>query len=332
MARPFLLYLIQSAVSRNTAIEMPGDRLLVCHWLRETILVWVRWLVVPLFPLLIPLFPTIFRPLVVLHAVALALGNAGMHRLLHPRPSLLRLRWLFRLATAMEWFAALGVLTLFVRDPASRAPAVLLMLHLLTCARYGQRGVIGATVAAALLSGVFVGAQAFLNVVEEGAAWDALKAWELLVALMALMMTGLVWARDEWHRREEVERGRAEYACRNAIAGERKWAEQALAVARAEWEREVTAQRQRERTEYLQWQSGLSNEEWNVLQLLPYAEMTYKQIGARLNMSEGTVKAHVSHIGDKLELADARGRWAVVVEARKRGWLSPVPEPPVPDE
>lgn len=332
MVRSSRLRLSQSTASWDAPTEIGGNRRLARHWLRERVLVWVRWACVPLFPLLIPLFPPIFWPFAILHAAFLALGNAGTHWLLHTSPSPAQLRWLFRLATATEWFAGFGVLVLFVRDPASRALVILLMLHLLASVRYGWRGVIGATVAAALLSGAFIGAQVSLNVVERDAAADAVKAWGLLVVLMALFMAGLVRARDEWHRREEMERKRAECACREAIAREQEEGEQTLVEARAAWERNEAARRERERAEYVQWQSGLSNEEWNVLQHLPHAGTTYKQIGAYLNMSEGTVKAHVSHIGDKLELTESRGRWAVVTEARERGWLPPLRESPHPSE
>lgn len=66
-------------------------------------------------------------------------------------------------------------------------------------------------------------------------------------------------------------------------------------------------------------QSRISEREWEVLQLLA-DDLTYEEIGNKIYASEGTIKAHVSSIGDKLGL-EQRGRRSVVAEARNRGWL-----------
>jgi two-component system response regulator DegU len=64
-------------------------------------------------------------------------------------------------------------------------------------------------------------------------------------------------------------------------------------------------------------QTVLSDREWAVLQLLAEG-CSNRDIGARLFISEKTVKNHASSLFRKL---GARDRTQAVVEAVKRGWI-----------
>lgn len=72
----------------------------------------------------------------------------------------------------------------------------------------------------------------------------------------------------------------------------------------------------------LRWlERSLSAREWELLQLLANENLTYQQIAAKLYISPKTVKAHVQHIGRKLDVTERR---QIVVVARERGLLPPM--------
>lgn len=67
----------------------------------------------------------------------------------------------------------------------------------------------------------------------------------------------------------------------------------------------------------------LSRREQEVLPWLARWELDYQQIGEQLHIAPGTVKAHVRHMSEKLDVAG--GRREVVTAAYSQGLLSPIP-------
>lgn len=280
--------------SPSAPIDPGDDPQFARRWLQEIWLTRVRWCGVPLGLLLIPLFPTVSRPLTVVLVAALTLGNLWMGRLLRRQPDPTRLRAARRLATALDWTIGLGVIGLRGHDPRSDAQALLLVLILLTGTRHRLRGVIVATLLAVLVVGAQVATQALvLDVLHARAAIQTLIVWELLVGLMALVVGGMVRAGDAWF----------------------------------DWE---IARCERQGAELRRLRSGLSPQEWKVLSLLPREELTtYRQIGAILHMEAETVRWHVKQIAKKLGVPAQRK--VVVAAAQERGWpptTETTPPPP----
>ncbi len=259
----------------------------------EAALLRVRWATVPLCLLLVPLFPSVTAALVIGLAMVLGLGNAALAWLLRAEtsPPEHRLRLVGWLATGLEWGIALGVLLAFAGDPPSNAPALLPLLVLITTARFGLPGLLGSVLAAALAICGLEAAQVYaLEVVTASAARPVVIGWLLLIAATALVTHGLLQAASAYLQWEA-----------------------------AHWERWHAALRRLE--------SGLTEREWTLLQLLAKEEMTYEQIAARLHICPATVKTHVQHIGRKL---GATGRRHIVAAARERGLLAPT-QPPLTD-
>jgi DNA-binding CsgD family transcriptional regulator len=77
--------------------------------------------------------------------------------------------------------------------------------------------------------------------------------------------------------------------------------------------REEAARRDRQ---LHQQDSGLTNQEWEVMQLVVQGRKN-AQIAARLHIAETTVKTHIRHINEKLGTANRR---EIAALARERGW------------
>src|SRR5438045_4147615 len=134
--------------------------LLLAHrWRRERCLLCLLWVGAAASPALIPLFPGVSAAGATLLGLAVALGAMGEMRLLRQRPTWARLRAVSALATVLEWQCGLGVIALMAFDPGSEAPTLLLVLLVLTAARYGLRGLAGATLGAILAVAMLVLAQ-----------------------------------------------------------------------------------------------------------------------------------------------------------------------------
>jgi DNA-binding CsgD family transcriptional regulator len=203
------------------------------------------------------------RPLAVLLALGLGLGNAGLAHLLRRGPcsqQLQRVRWL---ATGLEWMVGLGIISLCSHDPNSQAPAVLLALVLTTGLRFGGHGLVAAAIGAGLVLGVAVGVQVLiLGVLDAAAATGALAIWGALILLFALVVASMVRAVADWHQWTEA-RGERDHA--------------ALPLS-------------------------LSARELELLPLLTRNELAYEQIARELAISTGTVKTHVQRMGKKLKV------------------------------
>lgn len=162
------------------------------------------------------------------------------------------------------------------------APALLLPVLVLTTVRFGIAGLLGAAGAACLVLTALLSIQVHaLRVLEWSDGAPLLAGTALLVVWTALPIAGSAHAAKLW-RRWELDR----------------------------WERDDANWRR--------LQDGLSEREWEVLQLIAVDELTYRDIGMRLHISPETVKTHAKNVGTKL---DARSRKGIVTEANKRGLL-----------
>jgi DNA-binding CsgD family transcriptional regulator len=113
------------------------------------------------------------------------------------------------------------------------------------------------------------------------AARSAWLGWTLLILAMACVGSGLAHAINQYDHWE----------------GER-WARYGNVVPR--------------------FQLGITEREWQVLQLIAHDDTTYRQIADQLHLSPETIKTHVRHLGEKL---DTSGRHKVVAAARQHGLL-----------
>lgn len=251
-------------------------------WIAEIALVWIRWCLLPPYVLLLLLVPASLRLLVVSDSLALGFGNAGVAWLLHQSHSQRRLRQVRWLATVTEWAAGLGIVVLFSRNATSNAPAVLFVLLLVHSVRHGLRGLFGATAGVAFSIAALIATHTWIyKTINTDMAKGLLEGWESLALLMAFVLGGLTWAREEWCRREAI-----------SHEGER------TALARLRY--------------------GFTEREWEVLGALA-DDLTYQQIGVKLNISDETVKTHVRHIGGKLGTSGRRG---ITKEACRQGLMA----------
>lgn len=205
MARSFPLPPIPPNTSQATPASAEHDSTIIRSRLQEIVLVEIRWCGVVLCLPLLLMYPTISRPLTVVLAVALGVGNAMVSWLLHQESSWARLRTARGLATALDWLTGLAVICLRREDPNNDTPALLLVLIVTSGVRYGVRGTLGAAAGAGLAIGTLIGTQVFgLNVLTAEAAWILLIRWELLVGIMTLIVGKLAWANQVWRRQEQV--------------------------------------------------------------------------------------------------------------------------------
>jgi len=256
---------------------------LVERWLQESWLARMRWRAVLVGLALVPLFSTISPLLPALLALGLAVGNVRVAWLLRQAPDPARLRAVRRFATALEWTVGLGIVTLHAGDATGASPVILLVLLVLTGARYDRGGVRRAAVAIGLIiAGLVLAQYLALGLLSRQTAIRLLVEWELLTGLMTLVVRGLMQADGEWFRWQEGRRDRQSADLR--------------------------------RLSY-----GLSPQEWKVLPLLAQQDLTYAQIGDLLHIGAETVKTHKHRIGAKLGATGSRA--AVVAAARARGLL-----------
>lgn len=256
-------------------------------WFLEQYLVGIRWWMVPLCVIALPLFKPALWPLWLFHLLVFGTGNAWLAHVLRRQPALNHLRTVRSVATGLEWFTTLGALVLTSPDAATAAPFAMVVLLPVVAFRYGMRALIiaGTTTGAVVL--LLVSAQIWLlHTLRLIAAWRVIEKWEAVTITMALIMSALLQARD----------------------------------ARWDWQQEQwQTERNAERSRFRRIESGLSKREWEILHLLADASLSYKQIGERLSCSESTVKTHVRHIGEKLGVS---GRKEIVARADERELLS----------
>lgn len=86
---------------------------LMPQWVFERALTWIRWGTIPITLLIIPLFPTVPVPSVLVLAVFVGLANGWMTTQLTGTPDPSRLRAVGWGATALDWAIAVGSIALF---------------------------------------------------------------------------------------------------------------------------------------------------------------------------------------------------------------------------
>lgn len=267
--------------------DLNGDLALIGCWLFERSLVRIRWAAIPLCLVLIPLFPSLSVPLVVALVLMIGAANAWMARLLDGDPCANRLRLVQGGATFVDWTIALGSMALFSGEVANRTPALLLLLVLTTTIRYGQVSLVISTLSAfAIVTGLLVAATITQSASNSSVVREVWLAWMLLIGVSTCIGSGLVQARsrfDDWQQE--------------------RWVRYSSILPRFEL--------------------GISKRESELLPLLANDELTYRQIADELDRSPETIKSHVRHLGDKLEV---RGRHKVVAAARQHGLLPPMDE------
>lgn len=277
--------------------DTPGADL-AWHWGRERWLDYAHALNPLLCLLLLPFVSGVSRPLTLLLAASLALGAVGQILLLRftPRPG--RLRAIRALATAIEWQAALGVIMLCAHDPDSEAPGLLLVLLILTAARYGLRGLAGATAGATLAVATLALTQvSTLEVLQPAEIPDVLRHWDWLIGGQAFTLA-LLLGPVELHRRDAP-----------------------LPIGTAPPAPPPTRPTMRVPT-------PLSPREAAIFTLLEEG-LTQKEIARQLHIAPSTVKTHVEHLALKLDAAGTSRR-AILRAARSPDPLRPPAPPPPP--
>lgn len=261
---------------------MEHDLSLHRGWFLEHSLVGIRWWMVPLGVVALPLFKPALWPLWVFHLLVLGVGNGWLTRLLRRSPEIDHLRVARSVATGLEWFTAIGALLLTSPDAATAAPIAMVVLLPVVAFRYGMRALIIAGTVTGVAVALLVSAQLrLLHILQIMTAWQVIEKWEATTIAMALIMYALLEARD---------------ACSH-------WQE-------LQW--------QGERRGFRRFESGLSRREWEVLLLLADESLTIERIAGRFHRSPSTIKTHIARIGDKL---GANGRREIVAVGRERGIL-----------
>lgn len=276
------------------------DRELIRRWWFEVTLMRLRWLMVPLLLLLIPLFPTISWPLLAFLALGFGFGNAGLYWFFQRHPCPKRLPAAPRFAIGLDWTGGLGGIALFSEEPTTGASTILLLLLVRTAVGFRLRGLFIALISAFLALGALVIVQVH-QVLELRAAHMTLLTRVLLLSSAALILAGWIQTDRGWRKWEGIQRNSA----------------RAAELAQLE--------------SYRRERYGLSKREWELLPLLAREDYTYEEIGAHFSISPYTVKTHAQRIGQKLGVS---GRWAIVSAARERGLLPVIGtvdtfEPPV---
>lgn len=285
-------------VASITAGDSDGDPLLTYRWLLERWVVRIRWCVVPLCFIRLPLFPTVSRPLTIVVALILLLGNVGLWHLLRQVPSSARLRMVRYLATILEWAVTLAAIGLFSHNPHSNTHALLILRIPTDGMRYGLRGVLGAALGAGSVLGILMGTQALvLRLLPVPMAWGTLLGWEVIIGMMALIVGSALSI------------GARLYHCTRSVPHDAPHPRQDLGQGLTE----------NERSALLRLHYKISPREAELLPWLAQPTLTYQQIGRELHISPETIKTHVRRLGVKL---DAKGRESIVTTARTRGLLT----------
>lgn len=169
------------------------------RWLLEAILVRARWCAVPICLLLIPLFPFIPWLLLVLVALGFGVGNAVVVWLLRGDISPTWFARTARLASVLDWLGVLGVIGAFSGELEAGSPSLLLLLLGLAGLRSGLRGLIIATVGAALTVVILVEVQVQVHgVLTADRALALLVSWGLLFGMAALLLGTLLRVGEKW--------------------------------------------------------------------------------------------------------------------------------------
>jgi DNA-binding CsgD family transcriptional regulator len=278
------------------------------YWIRESSLVWVRWAVVTALLVLFFLFPMSTRPQAGLIGMGLVAGNIAVCWLARWSASVRSARFARAFSTAMEWLSAVGIVATLGRDLAAVSSVLATALLLPTVVRYRILGLLLASGVGAAILATWIGLHLYVyRLYPEQHVWRLVEQWLVALPLVAVVLALLIWGNHLQRRWDQ-----ARLADRRANL-KRKY-ELELAVLREE-----AAQCATRLTKYKHLDCGLTPRERQVLLLLVDDSLTYKQIGARLFISPGTVKAHVRNIGEALGVS---GRWRVVAVARERGLLT----------
>lgn len=132
---------------------MEHDLSLNRGWFPERSLVGLRWWVVPLCVVVLPLFKPALWPLWIFLFLALGVGNAWLARALRHYPDSDDLRSIRAIATGVEWFTALSALALSSPDAATAAPVAMIVLFPVITFRYGIRELIIASATTCVVTG-----------------------------------------------------------------------------------------------------------------------------------------------------------------------------------
>lgn len=257
-------------------------RVLMREWVFERALTRIRWGTIPITLLIVPLFPTVPLPSVLVFAVLVGLANGWMAAQLTGTPDPARLQAVRWGATGLDWAIAVGSMTLFSPELARWAPGLLVLLVLTTAIRFRRKGLLAATLLATVaVIGRSMLATFQLGAQDASAARSDVFGWSLLILAAACVAGGLVRSIEQYDRWD----------------GDR-WSRYGNALPR--------------------FQLGITEREWQVLQLVAHDDMTYRQIASQLHLSPETIKTHVRHLGEKL---DTSGRHKVVLAARQHGLL-----------
>lgn len=278
---------------RSLPARVAGDPELRRVWLREVILLWVRWLAVVLVLLLLVLFPTRSRLLGGVLLLVLLSGNVALTRLLFHRRYSVRLRRLRQLGIGLDWCVAGGLLLVFSTDLAAVAPIGVLAVQVTSSIRYGLLGTALAFAGTVLIIAAWAGLHLLV--------FDALAS-NRVPALAIAWITGAAWFASLYWL---------------VIAG----GQQLRSLEQALHARELAAERARHAVLQRE-QHALSERELEVLSYLARPDLkTQEEIGRALpdQISGRTVGVHIYRIGRKFGVTG--GRWAVVQAARERGLL-----------
>ncbi len=263
--------------------SVEDDAEVALGWWFEQLLTRVRWFAIPIGLLTVWLFPVVPVWILVLPALVFGLGNTGAIWLLRRPPTAENLHVVKVVATLIDWIGTFASLIALSSEPMAATPAILVLLTTTTTLRFGFVGLTLSGIVTVATIGVLAAAQALhFGAITSGQAIALVCTWAIVVGV-TMLVTGVL------------------------SRGFRIWQ-----LSERSIHSEV-------RDTVLRLQYGLTAREWQVLKLLSVYHLTYEDIGRELSISDGTVKAHVRNIGDKL---DVRGRHAVVAEAHKLNLLS----------
>lgn len=275
------------ASARAILLAPPTSTIAPRLWLRETLLLAVRWLLPLLLLAGMPLADAARRSWVVLLAVAIVASNVAIGWRLHRATTDNHLRHLAVAVTCADWCVALAMIGLLDADLAPATPAATLTVLIPAAIRFQLRGVIAAGLASVVLVVFWAAVHATTRspVAPRQAAVVALAWAGILLWVAALLVAGIV----------------ARRMLRTIQSAAPLPHNDALAVAQC---------------------GGLTARQCELLPLLAQPVLSYDEIGERLDpiISGRTVGTHVFKMGQALGVAG--GRWAVVTEARRRGMLS----------
>lgn len=252
-------------------------------WWFEQILARVRWFAVPISLLTLLLFPSVSVWILLLPAFVFGFGNVAVTWQLRRQHTSDNLHATKLSAALVDWSGTFASLIALSSEPMAATPAILVLLTTTTTLRFGFTGLTLSGVVTVATIGVLAAAQSLhYGVIENSQAVALVCTWTIVIGV-TMLVTGVL------------------------SRGFRNWQLS---------ERSIHAE---VRDAVVRHQYGITVREWQILNLLSVYHLTYVDIGQELSISDGTVKAHVRNIGDKLGV---RGRHAVVAEAHRLGLLS----------